>query len=103
MTSATKKETPVSDQLPTETWVEPINPEPVAAEPEIAPKDIKGIKYLGSADIKIFSAEDLVRLGAENPKGPLEWNPRNLHIVPSSEWNASTRDAVLADSDFVGV
>ena len=70
---------------------------------EGAPKmsELSGIRYVGAADSRIISMEDLESLGVENPKGDLVWNGDNSKVVPTEEFNAATRDALLALPDFV--
>lgn len=64
--------------------------------------ELTGIRYVGMADARNLSVEDLVSMGAENPKGDLSWSADlNGKLVSASEINASTRDALLADPDFV--
>ena len=73
-----------------------------AAEEDI-PKmsDIEGIRYVGMADHKTISQADLVSLGVEDPKGDLVWDASNGKAVPTKEFNAATRDTLLALPDFV--
>lgn len=63
--------------------------------------DLDGIRYVGMADSKTISQTDLVSLGAEDPKGDLVWDASNGKVVPTKEFNAATRDALLALPDFV--
>ena len=63
--------------------------------------DLTGIRYTGYADARRLTKADLESLGVENPKGDLEWNAENGHIVPTEAFNAGTRDALLALPDFV--
>lgn len=63
--------------------------------------DLDGIRYVGMADSKTISQADLVSLGAEDPKGDLVWDASNGKVVPTKEFNAATRDALLALPDFV--
>lgn len=75
----------------------------VQASTEDVPKmsELTGIRYVGIADIRSLTTEDLESMGAENPKGDLEWSASNGKLVAASDINASTRDALLADPDFV--
>lgn len=70
------------------------------AEPAETPKmsDLGGIRYVGMADVKTLTKQDLESLGAEEPKGDLTWDASNSKVVPTKEFNASTRDVLLADS-----
>ncbi len=70
---------------------------------EDAPKmsDLSGIRYVGIANRKTISKADLVSLGAEDPKGDLVWDAENGKVVPTKEFNASSRDVLLALPDFV--
>ena len=63
--------------------------------------DLDGIRYVGMADSKTVSKADLVSLGAEDPKGDLVWDASNGKVVPTKEFNAATRDALLTLPDFV--
>lgn len=63
--------------------------------------DIEGIRYVGMADSKTISQADLVSLGVEDPKGDLVWDASNGKVVPTKEFNAATRDALLTLPDFV--
>ena len=63
--------------------------------------DLDGIRYAGMADSKTISQADLVSLGVEDPKGDLVWDASNGKVVPTKEFNAATRDALLALPDFV--
>ena len=86
--------------------VEPDVSEPKASvetTAEDTPKmsDLDGIRYVGMADSKTISKADLVSLGAEDPKGDLVWDAENGKVVPTKEFNASTRDVLLALPDFV--
>lgn len=87
--------------------VEPDTSEPTtsAAEEtaEGAPKmaELVGIRYVGQANTRRISMEDLEVLGVENPKQDLEWTSDNGKVVPTEEFNAATRDALLALPDFV--
>ena len=60
--------------------------------------ELDGIRYVGMADVKTLTKQDLVSLGAEEPKGDLTWDAGNGKVVRTKEFNASTRDALLADS-----
>ncbi len=63
--------------------------------------ELDGIRYVGMADSKTISQADLVSLGVEDPKGDLVWDASNGKVVPTKEFNAATRDALLALPDFV--
>lgn len=63
--------------------------------------ELTGIKYVGVADVRSITAEDLQSLGDENPKGDLVWSAHNNFTVPTKDFSAATRDALLADPDFV--
>lgn len=63
--------------------------------------EISAIRYVGMADVKILLTEDLVAMGVENPKGDLEWNQANGRRVSSDFFNAATRDALLANPNFL--
>lgn len=84
-------------------------PDTRAPEPEIAtgfedvPKmsELSGIRYVGMADSKTIRKADLISLGAEDPKADLVWDASNEKVVPTKEFNAATRDALLALPDFV--
>ena len=60
--------------------------------------ELGGIRYIGMADTKTLTKQDLESLGAEEPKGDLSWDASNDKIVPTKEFNASTRDVLLADT-----
>ena len=63
--------------------------------------ELQGIKYVGMADVKSVTAYDLQSMGVEDPKGDLTWSADNGFIVPTSEFNAATRDKLLSNKDFV--
>lgn len=65
--------------------------------------ELTGIRYVGVADKKSFTTEDLQALGVEDPKEPLEWADWNGKVVETSQFNAATRDALLALPDFKAV
>lgn len=60
--------------------------------------ELDGIRYIGMADTKTLTKQELESLGAEEPKGDLTWDASNGKVVPTKEFNASTRDVLLADS-----
>jgi hypothetical protein len=54
-------------------------------------KDLEGVRYVGTADIRIITTaegEDLV------------WNADNGFFVPKADLNAATRDFLATQSDF---
>lgn len=63
--------------------------------------DIEGIRYVGMADHKTITKEDLATLGVEDAKGDLVWDASNGKVVPTKEFNAATRDALLELPGFV--
>lgn len=72
--------------------------------PERPPmKDLKGVRYSGVADRKIFTAEDLAKLGATNIQTGLEWNKDNGFLVSITDLNASTVDALIKLPGFTAV
>lgn len=75
---------------------------PTGTEPGEMPKmaELEGIRYTGMADSKTLTAADLESLGVENPKGDLVWDDHNGKVVLTGEFNAATRDVLLADPDF---
>lgn len=76
---------------------------PAESEPSEVPKmaELDGIRYVGMADTKRLTKNDLVSLGVENPQSDLVWDASNGKVVPTKEFNAATRDVLLANSDFV--
>lgn len=78
-------------------------PHPSETTVEDAPRmsELAGIRYVGMADTRRISMLDLEALGVENPKQDLEWNSDNRKVVPTEQFNAATRDALLALPDFV--
>jgi len=113
-TSRTAGETNTDDGVPSGTvepviavnGVEPDTSAPKEAAPasaEETPKmsEMQGIRYTGIADVKKLSMDDLEAMSGEAPKGDLEWSASNSFIVPTKDFNASTRDALLALPDFV--
>lgn len=60
--------------------------------------DLGGIRYVGMADSKTITKDDLIALGAEDPKGDLVWDASNGKVVPTKEFNAATRDVLLKDA-----
>ena len=67
--------------------------------PKIPMKDLTGIQYIGSADIKSFTALDLGRVGVVDPKGDLRWDSQNDHTVAISDVNASTLEYLRSQPD----
>ncbi|QLF84506.1 hypothetical protein SEA_RIE18_24 [Microbacterium phage Rie18] len=63
--------------------------------------DLDGIRYVGIANVKTITKADLEILGVEDPKGDLVWDGSNGKVVSTKEFNAATRDALLALPDFV--
>lgn len=72
-------------------------------EPTEIPKmaELKGIRYVGIADVKTLTANDLRSMGVEDPKGDLVWSDQNSKVTPTEEFNAATRDVLLSSPDFV--
>jgi hypothetical protein len=66
-------------------------------------KNLKGVKYSGIADRKIFSVEDLKALGAVDPQTDLEWNAKNDFTVLDTDVNASTVDALIKLPEFKAI
>ena len=90
----------------------PNTDEPKAAPPASAgdettdiPKmaEMQGIRYTGMADVKRLSFADLEAISGAEAKGDLEWSADNGFIVPAKDFNASTRDALLALPGFTAV
>lgn len=67
--------------------------------------DLHGIRYRGLADRRILTRNDLIKLGVEEPKvqEDLVWDRSNGFTVPTAQFNAETRDKLLALKDFVAV
>ncbi|UYL85318.1 hypothetical protein SEA_HAGER_25 [Microbacterium phage Hager] len=63
--------------------------------------DLDGIRYVGIANVKTITKADLEILGVEDPKSDLVWDASNGKVVSTKEFNAATRDALLALPDFV--
>jgi hypothetical protein len=107
-TSPTAGETRSTDGAPSGEVVPVVEaatatPDAAAEVVEDAPRmaDLSGIRYVGMANVRKITAMDLEKLGVENPKGDLEWNDSNNRVVRTEEFNAATRDALLALKDFV--
>ena len=66
-------------------------------------KELTGVKYSGVADRKIFTTADLEKLGAENAQTNLEWSADNGFVVPITDLNASTVDALIKLPGFTAV
>lgn len=81
--------------------------DPVGAVDDEVPTmaDLAGIRYVGMADVKTLSTNDLVAMGVAGgpPKGDLRWDASNGFVVQTGEFNAATRDVLLANKDFVAV
>lgn len=82
-----------------DTKVDEVEGTDAAETPTMA--ELGGIRYIGMADTKTLTKQDLESLGAEEPKGDLSWDASNGKVVPTKEFNASTRDVLLAIPDFV--
>lgn len=63
-------------------------------------RDLRAVKYLGNADVRELSEEDLRRVGIEDPKGPLRFERSSNHEVDISEVNAATADWLATQDDF---
>lgn len=63
--------------------------------------ELNGIRYVGYADRRYLSVEDLQSLGVDEPKESLEWAAHNGKVVQTSQFNAQTRDILLGMKDFV--
>jgi hypothetical protein len=87
--------------------VEPDVSDPVGPVEDEIPNmsDLAGIRYVGMADVKVLTTNDLVAMGVAGgpPKGDLRWDASNGFIVQTGEFNAATRDVLLANKDFVAV
>lgn len=68
-------------------------------------KDLKGIRYSGMADHRVLTAEDLERIGVpkDQVQTELVWNKDNDFLVPITDVNAATLDAVIALPGFTAV
>jgi hypothetical protein len=62
--------------------------------------ELAGIRYTGMADVKTITEYDLRQMGIEDPKGDLVFSAENGFTAKTSEFNAATRDALLANKDF---
>lgn len=88
----------VNDELPnTEA---PTEAAPVSAEEIPRMSELQGIRYTGMADVKSFTAADLEAISGEPAKMDLQWSADNGFVVPTKEFSAATRDALLALADF---
>jgi hypothetical protein len=73
-------------------------------ETETAPEEasgsvtIEGIRYLGKANRRILSADDLKRMGAEDVRGGLEWERGG--VVPAERMSPSTIDVLARHPEF---
>lgn len=78
-----------------------------SAEAETAPdqihipmKDLEGITYIGTSDVRILDVAALRLAGVIKPKGDLRWDSQNGHEVPISDVNASTLEYLRSQPDF---
>jgi len=80
--------------------VEPMNA--VIAPPEVHLKDIRGVRYIGTADVRTISNKDLTHNEVEaKSRDDLVWSSDNNHFVDKSEINAATLAFLLSDpTDF---
>jgi hypothetical protein len=63
-------------------------------------KDILGVQYTGFADVKIFTKDDLIKLGVQDPQTDLKWSRENDFWIPKSDLNAATVDALIKQPNF---
>lgn len=83
-----------------ETGVDPANL--AGAEPSqegVHLKDIDGVRYIGTSDVRGFTVADFASVGVE-AKDDLTWSSENDHFVPKSEINAATLAWLVSESDF---
>lgn len=78
---------------------EPSGEKTVEETPKMS--ELKGIRYVGMADVKTLTKDDLTAISGKEAKGDLVWSAENGKVVPTEEFNAATRDALLADPNFV--
>lgn len=62
-------------------------------------KDLAGVTYIGTADVKRLSVIDLERAGHE-AKADLQWDSQNDHTVDIKDVNASTLEYLRSQPDF---
>lgn len=72
---------------------ESTNSEPTEKRP--AMKNLKGVQYSGMADERRVTVDDLKRIGVEDPQTDLVWNRANGFLVPATDLNAATVDALI--------
>lgn len=70
------------------------------ADPSTPKKDLTGIKYVGSADVKRLSVETLATLSIEAKQG-LRWDSQNDHTVDVKDVNAATLEYLRSQPDFL--
>jgi hypothetical protein len=63
-------------------------------------KELKGVRYVGSADVKIFEVSDLAGVGVEVDE-PLTWHSGNGFFVDAKHLTAAARDFLATQTDFV--
>jgi hypothetical protein len=66
-------------------------------------RKVDGIRYLGTANVKQYSKDDLQKLGFENAESGVEWSASNDFFVSKSEFNAAALRAIVAQDDFEAV
>lgn len=88
---------------PDEAVEEPLPTPPPEDLDRVRLLDISGVAYTGRADVKRITADDLNKLGIENPKGDLEWRRDSQHFVPKEQFNAATLDWLLTQPNFSAV
>lgn len=77
--------------------VAPTEPEPAPEVPKMA--DLKGVRYIGNADVKIFEVSDLESVGVPATE-PLTWRGPGS-FVEAKDLTAAARDFLATQPDFV--
>lgn len=57
------------------------------------------VRYVGTADTKILSADDLAAVGIKT-KSTYEWNSSNDHALPVADIDGSTLTYLRSQPDF---
>lgn len=63
-------------------------------------RELEGVRYIGTSNVREISAEALAGAGIEDAKGDLRWSSENEFFVPASDLNAATRDFLASQTDF---
>lgn len=92
----------ISETTATETAAPQVLPMIDLQPAEVHLKDIRGVRYIGTADVRTITSRDLGSLEVEAKDGnDLTWSTENEHFVGKSQLNAATLAFLLTEpADF---